>query len=148
MGAPGRLTRVMRIVFDTNIVLSALLFGKGRLAWMRELWQQRQAIPLVSEATAKELWRVLDYPKFKLSKVEQEVLLNEYLPFCDRIEIPDSPPDVLDCRDPNDLPFLWFTIAGHAQYLVTGDRDLLSLAEDFPVPIVTAEVFHRLVTSN
>lgn len=132
---------VMRVVFDTNTVLSALVFRKGRLSWIREVWSQRQAIPLVSEVTEDEIRRVLSYPKFKLSSTDQEVLLNEYLPFCEYVEIPALPPAVPECRDPKDVPFLWLAMVGHAEYLVTGDQDLLALAEDFPVPIVTGEMF-------
>lgn len=132
---------VMRVVFDTNTVLSALVFRKGRLSWIREVWSQRQAIPLVSEVTEDEIRRVVNYPKFKLSNTEREILLNEYLPFCEHVEIPDPPPAVPECRDPKDIPFLWLAMVGHAEYLVTGDQDLLALAEDFPVPIVTGEMF-------
>ncbi|MFP7864029.1 putative toxin-antitoxin system toxin component, PIN family [Pseudomonas aeruginosa] len=56
-----------RVVLDTNIVLSALIFNAGRLAWIRHAWQQQQLQPLVCRETASELLRVLAYPKFKLS---------------------------------------------------------------------------------
>jgi putative PIN family toxin of toxin-antitoxin system len=112
---------VMRVVFDTNTVLSALVYRKGRLSWMREVWSQRWAIPLVSGVTEDEIRRVLQYPKFKLSSMEQEVLLNEYLPFCERVEIPDPPPAAPECRDPKDVSFLWLAMVSHADYLITGD---------------------------
>jgi uncharacterized protein len=50
-----------------------------------------------------------------------------------------------DCRDLQDVPFLWLAIAGQAEYLITGDRDLLVLADEFAVPIVTAAVFQSLI---
>jgi putative PIN family toxin of toxin-antitoxin system len=131
----------IRVVFDTNTVLSALVFHQGRLSWLREVWRERQAIPLISEVTEREICRVLGYPKFKLSATEQEALLNQYLPFCERIKIPGPPPAVPKCRDPKDVPFLLLAIAGQAEYLVTGDRDLLVLADNFPIPIVTGEAF-------
>ncbi len=133
-----------RVVFDTNTVLSALVFGKGRLAWLRAAWRQGDIIPLVSESTAAEIRRVLNYPKFQLTPVEQTALLNDYLPFCERVEIPAPPPPVPDCRDLKDVPFLWLAIAGQAAYLVTGDQDLLVLVDDFPVPIVTATTFQDI----
>lgn len=131
----------IRVVFDTNTVLSALVFRQGRLSWMREVWRERQAIPLISEVTESEICRVLGYPKFKLSVTEQEALLKEYLPFCERIKIPEPPPTVPECRDPKDVPFLLLAIAGQAEYLVTGDQDLLVLADNFSIPIVTGEAF-------
>lgn len=58
---------VCRVVLDTNIVLSALLFNTGRLTWVRHAWQRQQVQPLVCTATVNELLRVLAYPKFKLT---------------------------------------------------------------------------------
>jgi uncharacterized protein len=134
----------MRVVLDTNTVLSALLFGRGRLAWLRQVWQQGQVCPLVSEITAAEIRRVFGYPKFRLSDVEQVALLDDYLPFCEWVKIPEPPPVVPDCRDLKDLPFLWLAIAGQAECLVTGDRDLLVLVDEFSVPIVTAAMFQDM----
>jgi uncharacterized protein len=87
----------------------------------------------------------LGYPKFRLSAVEQMVLLHDYLPFCELVTIPEPPPVVPDCRDLNDRPFLWLAIVGQAEYLVTGDRDLSVLADEFAVPIVTAAVFRSVI---
>jgi len=50
-----------RVVLDTNIVLSALLFNAGRLAWVRHAWQRQRVQPLVCRATVNELMRVLAY---------------------------------------------------------------------------------------
>ena len=70
------------VVIDTNLVLSALVFAQGRLAPLRAAWHRGTCIPLVSQATATELIRVLAYPKFKLSVAEREELLADYLPYC------------------------------------------------------------------
>jgi uncharacterized protein len=59
----------LRVVLDTNIVLSALLFKSGRLAWLLPAWQEYRVVPLVCRDTLDELLRVLDYPKFRLSSV-------------------------------------------------------------------------------
>jgi hypothetical protein len=55
-----------------------------------------------------ELIRVLQYPKFKPSPADQQELLADYLPYCQIILIPESPPVTPDCRDVFDVPF--FTI--------------------------------------
>jgi predicted nucleic acid-binding protein len=57
-----------RVVLDTNVVVSALVFGTGRLAEMRIAWQGERLLPLVSKATVEELLRVLAYPKFQLTR--------------------------------------------------------------------------------
>ena len=128
-----------RVVFDTNVVLSALVFSQGRLAILRQAWETGQCRPLVSSATAAELLRAIAYPKFKLSASDQEELLAEYLPFCESVRIPTKPPKTPTCRDPFDVPFLQLAIAGGAALLVTGDKDLLALKSNLPFAIVTGQ---------
>ena len=130
-----------RVVLDTNLVLSALVFSGGALVDLRRGWQSRRFVPLVSTATAGELIRVLTYPKFRLSTEEREDLLSDYLPLCESVRVPDPPPPTPSCRDPFDLQFLELAVAGEADYLVTGDHDLLSLSSELPCPIVTASNF-------
>lgn len=116
-----------RVVLDTNVVLSALVFARGVTARLRAAWQAGPCRPLVSSVTARELVRVLAYPKFRLSPAEQEELLADYLPYAEVVTIPHPPPEAPACRDPFDLPFLHLAVAGRAAFLVTGDRDLLVL---------------------
>jgi uncharacterized protein len=135
-----RLGAGLRVVIDTNLVLSALVFG-GSTAKFRLAWQDDLFTPLASKATITELIRVLAYPKFKLTKSEQEDLLADYLPFCETLLMPDVLPAIPDCRDPFDAPFLVLAMVGRADYLVTGDRDLLCLAGRFFCPIIQADRF-------
>lgn len=129
------------VVIDTNLVLSALVFTRGRVTPLRQAWQERRIVPLVSRLTAAELIRVLAYPKFKLAPEEQQELLADYLPYCKTVQIPEPPPRTPSCRDAFDVPFLQLAIAGKAKALITGDRDLLDLAGDFACPILSAEQF-------
>lgn len=130
-----------RVVLDTNVVLSALVFTSGATARLRQAWQHGICLPLVSTATAQELMRVLAYPKFKLSRAEQAELLADYLPHAEVVAVPDPPPAVPDCRDPHDLPFLHLAVAGQAQALITGDKDLLALAGQVSVAITPCEAW-------
>jgi len=131
----------LRVVLDTNLVLSALVFAQGRLGVLRHAWQEMRFVPLVSKTTVAELMRVLAYPKFKLSVDEQQELLADYLPWCEVVRIPSPLPDTPECRDADHQPFLLRAVAGQADALVTGDLDLLSLAGQMTCPIVTADVF-------
>lgn len=139
----ARSPRIPRVVIDTNLVLSALVFAQGRLAPLRHAWQGARCQPLVSIVTAAELVRVLAYPKSKLAAEDQQELLADYLPYCLTVRMPAKPPATPACRDPFDLPFLQLAIAGKAEYLVTGDQDLLSLAGRFACPIIAADQFIR-----
>jgi uncharacterized protein len=142
-----RMKSIPRVVIDTNLVLSALVFAQGRLTPLRQAWQNRQIQPLVSKVTAAELIRVLSYPKFKLSTADQQELLADYLPYCNTIIIPEPPPVTPECRDAYDVPFLQLALAGDAQALITGDQDLLCLAYSFKCPIFTAEQFLSNLTT-
>ena len=129
-----------RLVLDTNVLISALVFRQGAAVWLRHAWQAKTVLPLVSRETAKELIRVLTYPKFKLTQADGEDLLDDYLPWCETVEVPDTI-QVPDCRDPDDLSFLKLAVAGKADALVTSDNDLLVLADDFAIPILTPTDF-------
>ncbi len=117
---------MIRVVFDTNTVVSALLFGGG-LSWLVDHWRSGAAVPLISRATASELLRVLHYPKFGLSDANVEIFAARYLPFAERVDVDESALALPDCRDPNDRMFLALAEAGQADALVTGDDDLLTL---------------------
>ena len=134
-----------RVVLDTNIVLSALIFTGGRLAWVRRAWQRQQIQPLVCRATVNELLRMLAYPKFKLAKTEQKDLLADFLPYAEVVELPNPWPDLPICRDEQDQVFLVLADVGRADCLVTGDADLLAMRETFPRRIMTADEFHALL---
>ena len=142
MGSP---IVTLRVVFDTNTVISALLFSKGRLAWLRTVWRQGTVVPLVSKATAEEIVRVLAYPKFHLDAAEQEELLGDFLPFAEIIDAVLPTGETPICRDKYDQIFLELAVAGEADALVTGDEDLLVLAEQSPIPIMTPADFHRRI---
>ncbi len=133
--------RIPQVVIDTNLVLSALVFAQGRLTPLRHSWQNAQCLPLISNETASELLRVLTYPKFKLTQAERHELLAAYIPWCKTVVLPQKPPATPPCRDPFDIPFLQLAMVGNADFLVTADQDLLSLAEKFGRPIVSAARF-------
>ena len=134
------------VVLDTNTVLSALLFSQNKLSQLRVLWQSEKIIPLASKATISELIRVLAYPKFKLIIDDQQSLLDDYLPFIQTITNIKKSTDITVCRDINDVMFLELAIAGKADYLISGDKDLLALSQVFPFKIAKlAEFINKLI---
>lgn len=137
---------IPRVVFDTSTVVPALLFAKGRLAWLRSHWRKKNCAPIISRATTAELVRVLRYPKFKLSAEDCRELLADYLPYCEVIESTKRCSCV--CRDKNDQPFLDLAESGKADFLVSGDKDLLSLAGQASFVIETAEAYFRRVAGG
>lgn len=130
-----------RVVIDTNVVLSALIFG-GRLSRLRRLWSCGDVTPLICRETTTEFLRVLAYPKFRLNKREQEALREEFLPYCEVVKLPEHPVDLpVSCRDRDDMVFLALSVFAQADYLISGDRDLAALRANAPVAIVSPAEF-------
>ena len=132
---------VLHVVFDTNTIVSALLFASGGLAWLRQHWREGGSIPLVSRATAAELTRVLSYPKFRLSPADRIELLGDYLPYCETIKLLEK--CLIVCRDTNDQPFLDLARSGNADLLVTGNQDLLALTGQTSFLIETPNAYRQ-----
>jgi len=113
------------LVLDTNVVVSTLLFGGRSWQWLQDAWTWERIIPLASRETCLELIRVLGYPKFRLTQDERSALLGLYLPYARVVPDPVPPPGAPACRDPHDQIFIYLALAGNAEYLVSGDADLL-----------------------
>jgi putative PIN family toxin of toxin-antitoxin system len=140
MGA--RQKAVIRVVLDTNVVVSALLF-KTTLSKVIDLWQAGAIIPAISKDTFQELRAVLEYPKFALTQDEiRAVLEQEILPFFEVIDIAEEVKGI--CRDPADDKFLSCALSAGADYLVSGDKVLTDLRQHKTVKIITPAEFLKL----
>ena len=138
----GAQTKVLKAVLDTNVAVSALVFDRGVMAWLRHAWQRPLFTPLIDESGMRELVRVLGYPKFKLDSQKIRALLGDYLPYAEVVVSPISRRSRLPiCRDPDDQPFLLLAEAGNADVLVTGDKALLELNGQAKFEIETATSF-------
>jgi uncharacterized protein len=122
-----------RAVFDTNVVVSPLVFGRRPL-WLRRAWVDGSITPIVCRETVTELLRVLTYPKFRLHTDERDLLLFDYLPFAEVVSLPNPLPDLpIVCRDRDDAIFLHLAISSRADLVVSGDKDLTVLSLAYPV---------------
>jgi len=135
----------LRLVFDTNSVVSALLFAQGRMAWLRPFWQAGEHQPLASRATTQELIRVLAYPKFKLDESQIQALLADYLPFIESVDVSEGMQASPKRRDKNDQMFIELATVGKADVLITGDADLLVMNASCIFSVETpADFFQRM----
>jgi len=132
----------LRVVLDTNCLVSALLFHSGRLASLRHAWQSGAIRPLVCQQTVSELIRVLGYPKFRLTKEDIDSLLEDFLPFAEvwQTELPDQP--VPGLADASDAVFVHLARQAAADALVSGDAHLVQLP-DSGITIVSPTDFLR-----
>jgi uncharacterized protein len=128
-----------RFVLDTKVLISALMLSrsKPRLAWN---WARRIGVILASHDTLRELASVLRRPKLAayVSPFESAAFLTELarvvelVPIGERVEL---------CRDPRDDKFLELALAGRADFLLTGDADLLELHPFRGTAIVTPAAY-------
>ncbi len=130
---------MIRAVLDTNVILSALIFG-GRTGGLVSAWQTGRFQLLLPRAILEELLRVLAYPKFQLTEGEIRGLIEEELvPFAETVIVRGQP--AVRLRDPDDLPVVACALTGRARYLVTGDADLLSLERIRRVEVIRPAEF-------
>ena len=114
-----------RVVIDTNVFISAVLFG-GTAEKLRTLWQNEEIIFLISKEITEECIRVLSYPKFNLTKTEINYILEEELfPFVEPVKVTTEINLVKD--DVEDNKFIALAVDGKAKDIISGDKHLLSL---------------------
>jgi putative PIN family toxin of toxin-antitoxin system len=131
----------VRLVIDTNILISALLVQSSLPALLIDLWRDGKFDLLTSAEQLDELMRVTRYPKIRerLAPALAGRLINELRELA--VLVRDLPV-VTVCADPYDNYLLGMAQAGVADLLVTGDkRDLLVLQHYKGTRIVTVREF-------
>lgn len=131
-----------RFVFDTNTIVSALLFEEGNpaRAWRRAL--QRGEL-LLSLEVAEEIAEVLRRDKFDqyLRRRTREEFLRALIVEAAFIEVTES---IQECRHPKDDKFLELAVSGQASHIITGDEDLLVLHPFRGISILTPRQFMQM----
>jgi hypothetical protein len=129
----------VRVVLDTNALVSALLFT-GISSNLVSFWQRGSITLLLSRDILDEYLRVLSYRKFELSEEEiKELIQEEILPYAEVVK-PKRRLRVVK-RDPADNKFLECAVAGKAHVIISGDKDLLSLGRYRQIVIQTPAQF-------
>jgi putative PIN family toxin of toxin-antitoxin system len=130
----------MKVVLDTNVVVSALLH-RGSTHRLYSRWKADRIVLCASQAVLDEYVRVLHYPKFGL-KADQvaEILHRHLLPWLHKVEEHSArlahPPG-----DKQDEPFLRTALSAQAKCLVSGDPHLTILDGRYPFPILGPSSF-------
>jgi len=115
----------MRLILDTNILVSAFVF-KSETANIVVRHAAKKHTLLFSESTFKELKSTLLKPKF--AEIVELPTIRKFIINLFRIgEFIDPKIKIAECRDPKDNKFLELAVAGNADCIVTGDKDLLVL---------------------
>jgi putative PIN family toxin of toxin-antitoxin system len=130
-----------RVVLDTNVLVSGLLGGTATevIRW----WRAGAFDLILSEEIRDEYAAVLNRPKFKLPPWVVQELLGHIR---DQAEwIVQSSEIKAVARDPSDNKFLEAAVTGQADWLVSGDKDLLDLGEFDGIPIIPPREFLALL---
>jgi putative PIN family toxin of toxin-antitoxin system len=132
----------LRVVLDTNVLVSGLAYPGSVPGRIVGIWRQGGLDVVLSRYILDEMVRVLPrLSRIHLSSSEIRDLADSLMFLADIVD-PDAEPDVeqdSSLRDPADQQVLATLRASKADYLITGDKDLLALAEKYP--IVTPSTF-------
>lgn len=128
----------MQVVLDTNVLVSGLAFPGGPPGRLVSAWRAGAFSLAVSDFLLDELARILPAMSARTGFTADDV--RDFLDLLRAMAaVVDLGPEVLaqahhsGLRDPNDVPILATLIAAAADCLVTGDKDLLALAEQYPI---------------
>ncbi len=140
---------MLRVVLDTNIVVSGMLWA-GVPSKIMEAVYTRRIRPVVTELLLDELSSVLERPKFenrlKLVGKSVDELIRHYVVFAEVIDSPPLPRPV--SVDQDDDMFIACAVTGKVDYLVSGDPHLLTIGQFQHIQIVTAVAFLTWLVSN
>ena len=127
----------MRIVIDTNVVASAVFFG-GRPGELLELVLHRRVEAVATDRILAEYQATIDY---LLKRYGGKHLRISAMPIFAAMEVIPQTDDIKVCRAPDDDKFISCAVDGKCLYIVSGDKDLLSLGRHENVEIVTVAQF-------
>jgi uncharacterized protein len=129
----------LKFVIDTNILVSSILMASSKPD--QALKKARKiGFILFSENTFSELKEVLNRRKF-----DKYILLETRLEFLSKIKLESELIEVMEtidlCRDPKDNKFLELAVSGNADFIITGDEDLLVLNTFRNIEIISVNDF-------
>jgi putative PIN family toxin of toxin-antitoxin system len=128
-----------RVVIDTNVFISALLNPLGTPKKVINIAVSQFTI-LQSEATYQELATRISKKKFD-KYLEKDDRLDFLSSLKNRSLFVDIWHETRVCSDLDDNKFLELAVSGMAQYIITGDKELLILNTYQGIPIITPAEF-------
>ena len=122
----------MRIMIDTNVIISAALFPNGRAAKAFYKAMLPPYEPMICDYIVEEL-RKKFIEKFPGKQSEMEEFLHNALNFIELVNTPDKAEESEELiRDPKDRPILRAALNEHAELFLTGDKDFLESSVSDP----------------
>ena len=121
----------MRVVLDTNVLVSAAISSRGSPGKILDLWKKDRFELVISPPILEELERIIHYPRIQQKYKIPEEHIERFLDLIGSQGISVNPSIEINVitRDPSDNRFLECAKEGGASYLITGDEHLLELKE-------------------
>lgn len=141
---------IYRVVIDTNILISAVFRDRTPELVLHAV-RDGKAIYLTSPDIAGEVKRVLAYPKFKKYYLEIGRTPDEvYAEYLQRTEMVTPVNDLApsELRDPKDMIILACALGGKADYIISGDLDLITLEVYAGIPVTTPAQFLAILNQQ
>lgn len=141
---------MLKVVLDTNQFVSSIISKKGPSAQLFQAWREHAYILIISLEIIKEIEQALRYPhitkKYHLREedIESFIHLIEH----EAVVLPGSLRVDVIKEDPEDNKILACALEARAQYIVSGDKHLLSLRQYKDIAIVTAREFLKTIDSK
>lgn len=135
---PGKINRRPRVVLDSNVLISAVVFG-GKPREILEHALRGELTLIVSPAVLDEVEAVLGGEKFRFSGAAARAVVQEIESLAEIVDPVTAISVVPD--DPDDNRVIACALDGRADFLVSGDRHLLGIGEYSSVPIVNPADF-------
>ena len=139
---------MLRVVVDTNVLISALLKANGSPAQVVSLWRTGEFELVISSETIDELSRVLGYERIRTRVTPEEAERFLYLLQTAATIITPQIEVTAVKDDPDDDKFLSLALASDAEYIVSGDKHLLSIKVFRGIPILTPVQFLETISSS
>jgi hypothetical protein len=140
----------MRVVLDANVFVSSILSVAGTPARILDAWRNERFQLLISDAILDEIRRVLRYPKIIQRHLWTEAETDRFLHSLASLTIktPGSLTLNVISDDPSDNRYLECAAEGSADFIVSGDRDLLDLGNYQGIAIVRPAAFLEHIASH
>jgi putative PIN family toxin of toxin-antitoxin system len=141
---------MMRVVFDTNTIVSAILWGNKPREALYAIGQKR-AILLCSQALRNEILEVLSRekfaPKFEALGMSPQQVMDDFQAMIEWVENPPQLGRVVP-NDPKDDLIIECAVGGKAEYIVSGDHHLLEMQNYASIQILSVQAFLSLLDAD
>jgi putative PIN family toxin of toxin-antitoxin system len=141
---------MIRAVLDANVIVSAVLTTAGIPAQILDAWRTERFALLVSAPILEEVARVLEYPRLARLHHWPQAKIRDFVAELAYLGIMTPGEITLNVvrNDPADNRYLECAVEGAADYLVSGDQDLLDLHEHSGIRIVSSRTFLEALRSH